>query len=263
MIRGLAFASRVFDEPKWAAMAAKAADFALARLVRPDGRLFRSFSRGEARHDGMIEDYGGLACGLVALYQATFEPKYLEAAEALSKVARELFWDGERKAYLSAPRGQPDLVVVPWAVHDNAVPSGASMLTEAQLGLAALTGRQVHLEQATAYLEAINAEAVENPFGFGHLLLAMDSALDGAAELTLIATAAERAAFLEVVRGRYAPTLHVCAHQSGPAPKVLEEQLLTRATAKGPAAYLCQRFSCSLPVGTAAELTVVLDEAKI
>jgi uncharacterized protein YyaL (SSP411 family) len=263
MIRGLAFASRVFAEPKWAAMAAKAADFALAKLVRPDGRLFRSFSRGEARHEGMIEDYGGLASGLVALYQATFEPKYLEAAESLTKVARELFWDGERKAYLAAPRGQPDLVVVPWAVHDNAVPSGASMLTEAQLGLAALTGREMHLEHATVYLEAMRTEAVENPFGFGHLLLAMDTALDGAAELTVIASQDERAEFLGVVRKRYAPTLHVCAHQSGPAPKVLAEQLQTRATAKGPAAYLCQRFSCQLPVTTAPQLQVVLDEAVI
>ncbi|MFT3841319.1 MAG: thioredoxin domain-containing protein [Myxococcaceae bacterium] len=263
MIRGLAFASRVFAEPKWAAMAKKAADFALSKLVRPDGRLFRSFSRGEARHDGMIEDYGGLACGLVALYQATFEPKYLEAAESLSKIARELFWDNERKAYLSAPRGQPDLVVTPWAVHDNAVPSGASMLTEAQIGLAALTGRSMHLDHATAYLEAMCTEAVENPFGFGHLLLAMDDALDGAAELTLIASESERPAFLDVVRKRFAPTLHVCVHQTGPAPAVLAEQLQTRATAKGPAAYLCQRFACQLPVSTAAELTVVLDDARI
>ena len=258
MIRGLAFASRVFGKPEWAQRAARAADFVLAKMNRPDGRLFRSFSQGQARHEGMLEDYGGLAAGLTALYQATFEPKYLEAAEVLVKTARELFWDGERRAYLAAPRGQPDLVITPWAVHDNAVPSGASMLTEAQLALAALTGRTAHLEHATTYLEAMKSEAVENPFGFGHLLLVLDASLDGAAELTLIASKGERAPFLEAVNRRFAPTLHLCAHEPGPAPAVLAEQLQTRATAKGPAAYLCQRFACQLPVSTVEELIPLL-----
>ncbi len=260
MMRGLSFAARVFGRSEWAQRAARAADFALAHLVRPDGRLLRCFSGGQARLEGMLEDYGGFAAGLVAVYQATFEPRYLEAAERVATVAQQLFWDGERRAYLAAPRGQPDLLLTPWAVHDNAVPSGASMLCEALVGLAALTGRTAHLEQAGAYLESMHAEAAENPFGFGHLLLALDAYVDGAAEVTLIASPAERAPFLEALGRRYTPTLHLCAHASGLAPAVLAEQLQTRAEAKGPAAYLCQRFACQLPVTTAGDLTRLLSE---
>src|SRR5262249_18293343 len=90
MIRGLAFAGRVFDKLEWISLARGAADLVLAEMWR-DGHLFRARQNGENRIHGFIEDYGDLAAGLVALYQACFEPKYLEAAEAIANRAVELF----------------------------------------------------------------------------------------------------------------------------------------------------------------------------
>ncbi len=51
------------------------------------------------------------------------------------------FWDGDKRAYLAAPKGNTDLFVPTYTLHDNAVPSGASTLTEALVTLGALTGR--------------------------------------------------------------------------------------------------------------------------
>jgi uncharacterized protein YyaL (SSP411 family) len=100
------------------------------------------YQDGTAKVDGFLEDWGGLAAGLVALYQATFAPRWLDSAVRLADGAQERFWDLEQKAYRTAPRGQADLVVETYALHDNAVPSGASLLTEANAVLAALTGRR-------------------------------------------------------------------------------------------------------------------------
>ena len=91
MIRGLSFASRAFGRPEWALLARGAADFALERLWR-NGRLSHT-AHGQ---QGFLEDYGHLASGLVALYQATFETRYLDAARLLADRATELFWDAER-----------------------------------------------------------------------------------------------------------------------------------------------------------------------
>ena len=57
MIRGLAFAGRVFGRPEWTALASGAADFVLGTMRHADGTLFRSVQRGEARIAG---DVGGL-----------------------------------------------------------------------------------------------------------------------------------------------------------------------------------------------------------
>ncbi|MBL8949665.1 MAG: thioredoxin domain-containing protein [Myxococcaceae bacterium] len=252
-IRGLALASRVFSRPEWAAMAERAADFVLTKMRAADGSLHRSWQNG-GRLAGMLEDYGDVCSGLTALYQATFNPRWLEAAEALADLAYEKFWDEGQRAYSSAPKGTSDLVIQTWALHDNAFPSGASTLTEAQVTLGALTGRERHLERAGRYLERLKHEMLENPLGYGHLLLAADAFVDGAAEVTVVG---EAPALVKVLSTTYAPTVALCV--VGPeVPAVLAEQATVRLNGPSPAAYLCRNRACGLPAKTADELRAQL-----
>ena len=256
MIRGLAFAARVFRKPEWTELAARATDFVLGTMRHPDGTLFRSVQRGEARHAGMLEDYGDFTAGLIALAQTTSNPKYLEAAEQLADLAFELFWDEGKKAWLAAPKGTKDLLVPTYALHDNAFPSGASTITEAQLALTAMTSKSRHLERATTYLERMKEEALENPLGFGHLLLAADTLLDGAAEVTLVGPPALLTKLQAVIDATYLPTVALLRQEAGaPIPEVTREVLSARTTA---GAYLCQHFACQRPVASVEELKKLL-----
>jgi len=259
MIRGLAFASRVFRRPKWLPLAQNAADLVLTRMWQ-DGRLFRARQGGANRIDAFIEDYGDLANGLVALYQACFDARYLEAAEALANRAVELFWDEEKQGYRAAAKDSTDLFCPTYALHDNAFPSGASTLTEAQVVLAGLTGRRAHFDQAGKYLRKLREEMLRNPFGYGHLLLAADAWLDGAAEVTLAGGKSQVAALLDAVNSTFAPTTAVSTKDpSQPTPKVLAEALQGRDPVDGKAAaYLCRNFSCQLPITDAAKLKEAL-----
>ncbi|MBZ4421005.1 thioredoxin domain-containing protein [Myxococcus sp. RHSTA-1-4] len=254
MIRGLALAARVFEQPDWARRAASAADFVLARMW--DGtRLARSF-QGEARIDGFLEDYGNLASGLTALYQATFDVKYLEAADALVRRAVELFWDSEKAAYLTAPRGQKDLVVATYGLFDNAFPSGASTLTEAQVELAALTGDKRHLELPEKYVARMRDGLVKNAMGQGYLGLAADALLDGAAGVTLSGTREAVAPLRASVNRVYAPTFSVGWKEPGaPVPPLLSDLFEGREPVGGRgAAYLCRGFVCERPLTDAEAL---------
>ena len=256
MIRGLAFAARVFGRPEWAQLAARAADFVLGHLRRADGTLLRSSQRGDARLDGVLEDYGDLIAGLVTLAQTLSAPKYLVAAEELADLAYERFWDEGKKAWLAAPKGTTDLLVPTWALHDNAFPSGASTITEAQLALTALTSKARHLERATVYLERMKDPLMQNPLGFGHLLLAADTLLDGAAELTLIGPKEMLAPMQALIDATYLPTVSLLRRVEGtPIPEVYREVLCAR-TSRG--AYLCQHFACQRPVDTVDALKKLL-----
>jgi uncharacterized protein YyaL (SSP411 family) len=247
MIRGLAFASRVFERPEWAERAARAAGAVLDRQLRDD-RLLRVYQDGTAKVDAFLEDWGGLAAGLVALYQATFEPRWLESAVRLADGAQERFWDSEPKAYRTAPRGQADLVVETYALHDNAVPSGASLLTEANVVLAALTGRREFLDRAETYLSRMRDTALANPFAYGHLWCAADFLVDGAPDVALAGEAGARAPFVALLARTYAPTLSVAAFEPGAASPVLSEIADGKTAAGGElAAYLCRNFTCTLP----------------
>jgi hypothetical protein len=254
MIRGLALASRAFGRSDWADLAKGAADFVLTQLWK-GGRLYRSHQDGVSKIDAFLEDYGDLASGLCALYQATFEVKYLEAADAIAARAVELFWDDQRQAYFSAPRGQKDLICATYALHDNAFPSGASTLTEAQVALGTLLGRPALLEQAGRYIKRMRDEMIRNPFAYGHLLLAADSWLD-ATEITLVGERAGVEALAAVVNGSYAPTVHLLAHDPArPVPALLAEALRDRNPVNGQAAaYFCRAFACELPLTSPIEL---------
>ncbi|QSQ23574.1 thioredoxin domain-containing protein [Pyxidicoccus parkwayensis] len=255
MIRGLALASRVFERPDWARQAATAADFVLAKLW--DGtRLARSYQDGQARIDGFLEDYGDLASGLTALYQATFDAKYLEAADALVRRAVELFWDAEKAAYLTAPRGQKDLVVATYGLFDNAFPSGASTLTEAQVELAALTGDKRHLELPEKYVARMRDGLVKNAMGYGYLGLAADALVDGAAGVTFSGTREAVAPLVGSANRVYAPTFSFGWKEAGaPVPALLQEIFEGREPVGGKgAAYLCRGFVCERPLTDAEAL---------
>jgi uncharacterized protein YyaL (SSP411 family) len=264
VLRGLALASRVFAEPTWAQEGVRAADFLLAHLWK-DGRLHRSWQAGEARLAGCLEDYGDLASGLCHLYQASFEPRFLEAARALALRAVELFWDAEKGAYLSAERGRADLVTPAYALHDNAFPSGASTLAEAQVMLAALTGEAPFLAQAEAYLSRLHAPMRRVPAAFGHLWLAADAALDGAPCVSVVGPRAEAAGMLAVLDRAFHPTVSTAWHDGvSPAPAALAATLAGKRWKGGGAeAYLCLRFGCEPPVTASEALAASLTEARV
>ena len=68
MIRGLADASRIFKHEPYTRRAVKAADFVLAKLRTPDGRLLRTYGRGQAKLNAYLDDYAFLVDGLIALH---------------------------------------------------------------------------------------------------------------------------------------------------------------------------------------------------
>ena len=75
----------------------------LATLRREDGTLLRRFRDGDAAIDGMLDDYAFFAQGLLDLYEATFEFRYLDAAIAITRKANANFWK-TKPAASSPPR---------------------------------------------------------------------------------------------------------------------------------------------------------------
>src|SRR5579864_2996340 len=95
MIAGFAVAGQVFQEPKYTAAAAKAADFILKTMKTKDGRLLRSYmpkkeDRGGARLNGYLDDYAFVVHGLLALYDATNDKRWLdETLELTDKMLKQ------------------------------------------------------------------------------------------------------------------------------------------------------------------------------
>ncbi|MBP7691745.1 MAG: thioredoxin domain-containing protein [Anaerolineales bacterium] len=259
MLAAFAEAARVFDRDDYRRTAAANAEFLLTTLRGPDGRLWRAWRRGvTAPISGYLEDYANVAEGLVALYETTFDARYLTAARELLDHALERFAD-PAGGFFDTSVDHEALVVRPKDTQDNATPSGGAMAVTVLLKLAALTGEAPYQAAAERALAAVGPLLARYPTGFAQWLNALIFALGEPQEVALVGdpAGADLAALLAVVFEGYRPFQVVALRRPGEPPAVPllagREALAGRATA-----YVCENFACRLPVADPAELRAQL-----
>jgi uncharacterized protein len=260
MLRAFAEAGRVFRRPDLVAVAEANARFLLSQM-RQSNRMRRSYKDGRAPLAGYLEDQAAVADGLLSLYEATFDPSWLDDVRGLLTAMLTAFWDDTEAAFFDTAADQERLVVRPQDVTDNAVPSGTSMAVDVLLRAGMLLDEPTWIDRARVALERLAPTAAKAPQAFGRLLAAIDFYLGRPVELAVIGGPAEPqvSEFLEVVRSRYLPNQLVAVAPTGsqrPATPLLRDR---RAIDGRVTAYLCEGFVCQAPTTDPSELARQLD----
>ncbi len=263
MLHSFALAARVLDREDYREVAEKNGEFLLEKL-RSDGRLHRSYKDGRARFNGYLEDYAMVADGLIALYEATFETRWLREAASVADAMNELFWDEESDAFYDTPADHEELVARPRDVYDNATPSGNSVAVEVLLKLALLLDREDYRQRAGTVLESMSGGMEKVPGGFGRLLSALDFDISRVREVALVGQpeADDTRSLLNTVYSRYLPNKVV----AGRAPDDEEAARLTPLLAERPmrdgraTAYVCEGYACQSPTTEPEELERQLNQ---
>ncbi len=255
MIKAFAECGAIFDNRAWIDAARRSAGFLLRELFDGD-RLLRTWRRdadGTGRASklrGYLEDYALLADGLLSLYEATFEPRWLAEATRLADGMIDLFWSPSEEVFYDTGRDHEALVVRPRDVFDNAMPCGGSAAAQALLRLAVFTWQADYARRASASLRSVAELMARAPGGFGHWLGALDFYLSTPQEVALIGPADDPAtkALRSVVFGRYSPN-RVVAGASERMEPALSPLLEGRGLLDGrPTAYVCEDYACQSPV---------------
>jgi hypothetical protein len=259
MIHSLAEVGVVFEREDALAAAVAGANFVLDRMSQEDGRLFRSYKDGQARLNAYLEDYAAFVRALIALYEATFEPRWLEEANRLVQVMFAQFHDPQAGGFFQTGVDHEQLVVRRKDFVDNAIPSGNSMAAEALLRLATLTGNDDYRAEAARIFQLMKAAMASQPTGFGRMLCAMNAYLKPSQEIVLVGERSDprTQALLAVVRQRYLPDAVVALKH--PAEESHLPLFQGRSLIDGkPAAYVCENYACKLPVTEPEELAKLL-----
>ncbi len=177
MIDAYAYGYEILKEEAYLNTSRKAAEFVLAHLGDGEGNLHRTYSDGQVKYDGYQEDYAFLMRGLIGLYRASGERRYLGRAELLSDRMVALFWDEEGGAFYFTT-GKEHLIVRTKNPHDSAVPSGNSVAANSLLTLARETSRKDFLEKARVTMQAFAGSLKENPGAFKNMALAIHRYLE-------------------------------------------------------------------------------------
>jgi len=120
-ISGLALAGRLLASPALIDQAAAAAEFILERLVSADGALLHAWRGGTAHTPALLSDYAYLVRGLLALYRATDDTRWLARARVLTEQQIETLADPEG-GFFVAPESD-DILVRSRDLFDGAEPA--------------------------------------------------------------------------------------------------------------------------------------------
>jgi uncharacterized protein YyaL (SSP411 family) len=283
MISGLAVGGRVLAEGRYLEAARRAAEFVLGKM-RKQGRLMRSFKDGKAAPAGYLDDYAFLAAGLIDLYEATFEPRWLEEAIALCEATEKHFADAERGAWFMTSGDHEKLLAREKPNYDGAEPSGTSVALLNVLRLAAFTDDARWRQIAEKALGSLNELLTNRQVAMTEALLAVDFFSDVPREIAIVwregeggkgGTAAATAPvsfpsaaepLLAAMRATFVPNKALAGGPEGPALETLARRIpfVEAKIAQGgrPTAYVCERGKCELPTTDPAVFTQQLGKVR-
>jgi len=261
VIAALARASAVFGEPDWLVTARWAFDFVTNVMRGPDGRLLHAWREGHPGARALLDDYASMARAALALFEASGEPRDLDAARSLAAEALNLFGDGLGGVYLTANDAADVPGARPRQAHDGATPSGAGLLAEVFVGLWHLTDEPRWREAADGLIRAVSGA----PEGLG-----------GSPLILIGADALERGGSIVIDGPLDDPRAAALAQAAlrAPDPSLAVLRLDRRLWRDGPprpdlpraaepAAMLCQGQTCSLPVTTPEALAALMDARRV
>jgi uncharacterized protein len=249
-IAALADAGAVLGREDYLDAARACAGFLLEQLRDENGNLLRTYKDGRAHLNAYLEDHAFLLEALLALYEASFEERWFTEARDLAETMIERFGDPERGGFYSTSSDHEELIARRKEVGDHPIPSGNSSAAMGLLRLAALTGERRYEEAGAAVFALFGKPAVEHPDAFAHMLRALDFHLSPTREVALVGNDLNDLA--AVIREKPRPHLVLAGGPEGSAEPPL---LAGRTTVDDrPAAYVCQNFTCQLPVTDPTEL---------
>jgi uncharacterized protein YyaL (SSP411 family) len=264
MIAALAKGAQTLDRPEYAEAAADAVDFILSTLRNPGGRLLHRYRDGEAVLLAHLDDYAFLIWGLLELYEATFETRYMKEALRLNEELILHFWDDEVGGFFFTADDGERLLIRQKEIYDGAIPSGNSVAAYNLVRLGRITARPDLEEKAVRIGRAFSRQVSEAPLGYTLLLLAADFSIGPSLEVVIVGDsgAEDTKAMVRAVRGQFVPNKVVVLRPTeDPSPDVVELAPYTEyhSSIDGKAtAYVCRNYTCKIPTTDIGEMIELL-----
>jgi uncharacterized protein YyaL (SSP411 family) len=253
IIAALAKAAVAFDEPAYERAARKASDFILNNMHNKQGRLFHRNREGQSSITAFLDDYAFLIWGLIELYEATFDARFLKKALELNEVLIKHFWDDKEGGFYFTPDDGEKLLLRQKETYDGAIPSGNSVQMLNLLHLGRMTSNP-ELEEKAAQTGRIYSRDVElSPSAFTQMMAAVDFGIGPSYEVVVVGAteANDTKAMLKTLQNEFSPNKVVLFIPTDKDPSAIFQMapFTSRMTSiqNKATAYVCQNFTCQQP----------------
>ncbi|MCX8153826.1 MAG: thioredoxin domain-containing protein [Candidatus Bathyarchaeota archaeon] len=252
MIAALAKASFVLNKPLYLKAAVTAAEFILRNMKSENGTLYHIYAKGEKAVSGFLDDYAFFVWGLLEIYAASFENKYLQTANELTQTMIEKFWDKTVGGFYFTAKDVDESVARIKEVYDGAMPSGNSVALLNLLRLARLTSEPAYETMAQQLLKIFSEDLKRAPAAHTFMLTGLDFAVGPTYQVTLVGDTDEEnmRCLLNALKSHYLPNVTVSLRSNN---EVVGEKIEGKATA-----YVCSERRCLPPTNDAEKMLRLL-----
>lgn len=253
MIAALSKAAQVFDEPKYAIAANRAADFVLKNLIAKDGRILHRFRAEQAAINAHADDYAFFIWGLLELYETDFNVERLKSALKLNADFEKNFWDEKNGGFFFAATDAEQLLTRQKEIYDGAIPSANSVAMLNLLRLSRITANSSFDDKAVKLSKAFAGNIRTEPAGYAQLMTAIDFGTGPSYEVVIVgnSNADDTKAMLKAIRTSYIPNKVVLlkpTELNNPPISEIAEFTNSQKSRDGQAtAYVCLNFACNFP----------------
>ncbi len=261
MISALAQAYQILDNSKYLEAATRAALFIKKELWTDENCLLRTYRSGQSKLFAYLEDYAYTLRAFTDLYEADFDSNWLFLAENVADSMIHQFWDKKSNGFFDTGHLHKNLIVRTKSAADSAIPSPTAVAAETLLRLSRLLNRDDFFSKAFQTLQA-NANLLDRyPHAYLSLSLAADFSFHPIKEIAIVGrrNSKDCKELIRTVHSLYLPH-HVKAFLDADLTQtknitkkipLLRGRTLLDGRA---AAYVCENFTCQLPVTTASDL---------
>lgn len=237
MIKGYADAYKAFGEDKFIAAAQRSADYIMNHLSRVDGGLYHT--SGEI--NAFLEDYSFTIEAFIALYQVTFNDKWLIKARSLADYAILHFHDASSVMFYFTSDLDPALIVRKMEIQDNVMPSSNSSMALSLFYLGKIFDNNAYLDIAEKMLRQVQEEIPKYGSAYSNWAMLMQHFLNPFYEVAIVGKDVdEKRRFLSK---HYLPNAIFVMSESASVLPLLENRFVEGKTM----IYVCENKTCKLP----------------
>ncbi len=260
MIAAFAKGAQVLNDDSYAQVAGNAADFVLENLKEKDGRLLKRYRQGESSLPAHLEDYAFFSWGLLELYEATFDVKYLSESLLLTEIMTDLFWDEANGAFFFTADDGEEQIVRTKELYDGAIPSGNSVAALVLLRLGRITGKSEYENMAATIGKLFSENVEKSPTAFTQLLSAVDFGIGPSYEIVVVGDrqSEDTRSMLRRIQESFLPNKVVILKPSDSQQKEvvrIAPFTETQVAMNGKTTvYVCQNYACKSPTTEITEM---------
>jgi uncharacterized protein len=265
MVSAFARGAQVLDDVSYLETATRAADFIRKNLYDESRKiLFRSYRDGRSQVEGFADDYAFFVQGLLDLYEASFEMRWLKVALELQGQMDALFWDQKGGGYFAVTGHDTSILLRMKEENDSAEPAASSVAALNLARLAAIRSDRELRARAKKTVKAFARQLMHFPSALPQMLVAFDF-LESAPEQIVVVgelSDARTEELLGEVRRHFLPRAITLLADGAEGQNFLAEKNEAVRAMKPvdgkPVVYICEDFTCKAPVTDVRELRKLL-----